>query len=124
MGISTYAMTDKILQIEAMLVSLQRQVDEVKSNSIRIIDDINDDIERIEDEMDRKHNVSNERFHHIEIKIDHRCNINSEKIHQLEVNQAKIIQAVQLGGYFIKMVWGLCGAVGGAITASLISHLI
>lgn len=117
-------MPDKTLQIEATLVSLQRQIDEMKANSIRLVDDMKDEIERVDDDVERKHRSNGEKISQLEAKTDRRANINYEKIHQLEVNQAKIIQAVQLGGYFVKGLWGICGAVGGALVTALLSRVL
>jgi hypothetical protein len=116
--------TDKILQLEAALVFLQKQVDEMKSNAVMVTKDLKSDILRIGDEIEQKHYMNGERFHQLESKSDQQYHMNGEKIHLLEVNQAKIIQAVQFGGYFIKMIWGVCGAALASIVTLIITHLV
>jgi hypothetical protein len=122
---------DKVLHVEATLVALQRQVDEMKANTIRITEELKGDLIRISDDIDSQQRVNGERLdkntekiHQIEDKMENKYYMNGERLHRLEVDQAKIVQAVQLGGYFIKMLWGLVGAVCGAILSVVISKLI
>lgn len=115
---------DKTLQLEATVVSLQRQVDEMKSNAIRVANELRSDLIRIQDEIDSKDHLNINRIKHLEAKTDQQHHMNGEKIHLLQVDQAKVVQAVQFGGYFIKFIWGICGTVLGSMLTALALRLI